>query len=299
MKLSVCILLCAFFTFFVQANKVHPLKKIIKVSLAVSKAAYLPIPQKRYLQHRAIIENPTTISPRRFLGVILLSPKYDFTQDRVACSIKGWKVKQYQFKETEVFLFTHTQQKLAVFGFRGTEALNLNDWKWNFNMVPTRTHIDKTVFVTHKGFRNRYLNIAPWFEREYMKIPQNYTIIITGHSLGGAEANIAAVFAAGKLKRCPDAVITYGSPLVGDQSFKSYFDTVVGCNRTLRIVSKGDLFAHVPKVFGYTHTCPALEVDGNTGLSFIRAHDLYIGYDRGLARLYNRNDIDFGCNKQL
>jgi hypothetical protein len=299
MKLSVCVLLGVFFAFFVEANRVHPLRKIIKVSLAVSKATYLPIPQKRYLQHGAIIENPTTISPRRFLGVFLLNPKYDFTQDRVACSMRDWNAKQYQYKETEVFLFTHAQQKLAVFGFRGTEALNLNDWKWNFNMVPTRTYIDKTVFVTHKGFRNRYLNIAPWFETEYRKIPQNYTIIITGHSLGGAEASIAAVFAAGKLKRRPDAVITYGCPLVGDQSFKSYYDTVVGCDRTLRIVSKGDIFAHLPKVFGYTHACPQLEVDGKTGLYFIKAHDLYIGYDRGLARLYNRHDIDFGCDKPL
>lgn len=299
MKLSVCALLCAFFAFNVEANRVLPLKKIIKVSLAVSKATYLPIPQKRYLQYGAIMENPTTISPRRFLGVILLSPKYDFTQDRVACSIKSWKAKHYQVKETEVFLFTHAQQRLAVFGFRGTEALNLRDWKWNFNVVPTQTYIDKTVFVTHKGFRNRYLNIAPWFETEYMKIPQNYTIIITGHSLGGAEANIAAVFAAGKLKRRPDAVITYGCPLVGDQSFTSYYESVIGCDRTLRIVSKRDIFAAVPKVFGYTHACRALKVDGKPGLNVINAHDLYIGYDRGLARLYNRNDIDFGCDKQL
>ena len=247
-----------------------------------------------------IIENPTTISPRRVLGVIpILNPKYDFTQDRVACSIKDWKAKTHENKETEVFLFTHEQQKLAVFGFRGTEALNIHDWKWNFNMIPTRTYIDKTVFVTHKGFRNRYLNIAQWFETEYLKIPQSYTIIITGHSLGGAQASIAAVFAGGKLKRRPDAVITYGTPLVGDGSFTSYYDTVVGCDRTLRIVSTGDLFAAVPEVFGYTHACSEVKVDGKTGLSFIRAHDLYIGYDRGLARMFNRNDIDFGCDKPL
>ena len=299
MKFGVYILLCVFCAFTVQASRVYPLRKIIKVSLAVSKATYLPIQPKRYLQDEAIIENPTTISPRRFLGVFLLNPKYDFTQDRVACSIKSWKAKHYEMKETEVFLFTHTQQKLAVFAFRGTEALNLQDWKWNFNMVPTRTYIDRTVFVTHKGFRNRYLNIASWFEDEYVKVPLNYTIIITGHSLGGAEAQIAAVFAAGKLKRRPDAVITYGTPLVGDHSFTSYYDTVVGCDRTLRIVSKGDLFAAVPKVFGYVHACPELKIDGKTGLSFIRAHDLYIGYDRGLARKYNRHDTDFGCDKQL
>ena len=299
MKCRICILLCLFFAVNAEASRIHPLRKIIKVTLAVSKATYLPIPQKRYLQHGAIIENPTTVIPRRFLGVILLPVKYDFSQDRVACSIKNWKAKHHQVKETEVFLFTHEQQRLAVFGFRGTEAMNLQDWKWNFNMVPTQTYIDKTVFVTHTGFRNRYLNIAPWFETEYMKIPQNYTIIITGHSLGGAEANIAAVFAAGKLKRRPDAVVTYGTPLVGDKSFTSYYDTVVGCSRTLRIVARGDLFAAVPKLFGYTHACSELKVDGKTGLSFIRAHDLYTGYDRGLARLYNRHDINFGCDQQL
>ena len=33
--------------------------------------------------------------------------------------------------------------------------------------------------------------------------------------MGGAKATIAAVFAASKLGRAPDAVVTWGSPLTG------------------------------------------------------------------------------------
>lgn len=299
MKVSVCVLLWASLASNVKANRVRPLRKIIKLSSAVSKATYLPLAGKRYLQDGLIIGNPTTISPRRFLGIFFLNPKYDVTQDRVSCSMNDWEAKHHHARETEAFVFSNAHQRIAVFGFRGTEALNLLDWIWNFDMGPTKTYINKTVFVTHKGFRNRYLNVASWFETEYMKIPHNYTIIITGHSLGGAEASIAAVFAAGKLQRRPDAVVTFGSPLVGDRSFISYYNTVVGCDRTLRIVSKGDLFAAVPQVFGYTHACPAVNIDGNTGQNVIRAHDMYIGYDGGLAKLFRPDDIDSGCDKPL
>ena len=45
------------------------------------------------------------------------------------------------------------------------------------------------------------------FEEQYQEtISTGYKIILTGHSLGGAEAVIAAVYAAGKLNHAPDAV---------------------------------------------------------------------------------------------
>ena len=70
-------------------------------------------------------------------------------------------------------------------------------------MRPLQSTIGKTTFTTHKSFRERYGYIASWFEAEYRNVPEDYTIVLTGHSLGGTEATIAAVFAAGKLKRLP------------------------------------------------------------------------------------------------
>ena len=296
---SFCILLLSLSS-CVAANRVYPPTKVIQLTLGVSKAAYLPLAGNRFIKNGGIVENPTTIVPRFFLGFVPLPPKYDPNQDKFACSIRGWTAKSYEIKETEVLMYKNDQQKLVIFGFRGTEALNLIDWAKNFNLIPKRSTIGNTTFYTHKGFRCRYGYIASWFEREYQGIPADYTILITGHSLGGAEATIAAVYAAGKLKRRPDAVVTYGSPLVGTQSFKNYYNQVVGCDRTLRITAKGDLFTDVPPIFGYTHVCNRIEVDGKTNIQPIKSHDLYGGYELGIRRKYpDMREIHFGCNRVL
>jgi hypothetical protein len=80
-----------------SANRVYPPTKVIKLALAISKATYLPIPSRRFIKNGAIIENPTSIWPRRLLNLILLPPKYDSAQDKVACSIGGWKAKVYKY----------------------------------------------------------------------------------------------------------------------------------------------------------------------------------------------------------
>jgi predicted lipase len=92
------------------------------------------------------------------------------------------------------------------------------------------------------------------FEEQYQEtISTGYKIILTGHSLGGAEAVIAAVYAAGKLNHAPDAVVTYGAPLTGNQAFVDYYGSVVGCGRALRFTSKGDIIPCIPDAFGYNH----------------------------------------------
>lgn len=286
----------------VLANRVYPPTKVIKLALAVSKATYLPITTKRFIKDGAIIENPSSLVPAfMLLGIIPFPPKYNPSQDKPACSIKEWTAKSHVNKETEVLMFTNVQQKLVVFGFRGTEPLNVRDWLGNFNLLPGTLTIGKTTISTHRGFRLRYGYIAQWFEAEYLKIPQSYSIVITGHSLGAAEATIAAIFAAGKLNRRPDAVVTYGSPYPGLLSLKKYYNQMVGCNRTVRMTAKCDPFTRVPMtVPGYIHVCDGVEVNGRIGLSFIKAHVLYQGYERGIQNKYSDvNAINFGCDQVL
>ena len=178
-------------------------------------------------------------------------------------------------------MFKHEKQKIVVFGFRGTESTNLNDWSKNFDMRPLQSIIGKTTFTTHKGFRERYGYIASWFEAEYRNVPEDYIIVLTRHSLGGAEATITAVFAAGKLKRRPDAVVTYGSPLIGKNSFTNY-KKVVSSDRTIITAARFDMFARVP--LGYSHPCPKTKLKGKTWppMSFLRAHFLSGGYEIGI-----------------
>ena len=273
---------------FSTANTVSPIKKIIRLAFGVSKATYLSIEEGRFIKD----------------GHIVARKRYD-PHEKVVCSLGGWSGKGYEKKDTEIMLFKNQKQKLAVFGFRGTEPTNIMDWKKNFDMDLAEAIIGQTKFALHKGFRDRYLDISPWFEAEYEAIPQDYTIVITGHSLGGALATISAAYASGNTNRRPDAVITFASPLVGDKKFHDYYGTKVGCDRTLRITAKGDIVTNFPINKFYTHVCDALEVNGKTGswwdnLNPLKSHSLYSGYDKGLARKYpNVNEINFGCDKLL
>ena len=93
--------------------------------------------------------------------------------------------------DTEVLLFKHSRQKLAAFGFRGTEGFNLNDWLKNFKVARTSAKIFRNMFKLHSGFNDRFEDISKSFRDQYKRIPNDYTIILTGLSLGGAMATIA------------------------------------------------------------------------------------------------------------
>ena len=273
-----------------------PLEKYIKLTIGVAKAAYLPLTGNRFIQNGHIIENPTTTQPFK---------KYDPKQEKYACSVGEWNAKSYASKGTEVLLFTHPQLKLAVFGFRGTEPTSINDWAKNFKMILVPVRVGSAAFKIHQGFRDRYQDISLWFETEYQAIPQDYKIMITGHSLGGALTTVSAAIVSGKTKRLPDAVIPYASPLVGGQDFQTYYENVVGCGRTLRVTVEGDIITKAPStLLGYTHVCSPLELEGHTGFltpgKMIENHDVYANYDRGLEKRYaNMNDINLGCDRRI
>ena len=290
----------SFFLFFFllatgKANTVSPINRLIRLAFGVSKATYMPLEGSRYIQDGKIFGRAKTS--------LSAAGPHSPNEEQV-CEVKEWTAKSYEKDNTELIVFKHIKQKLAIFGFRGTEATSFIDWKKNFDMKLTETSIGSARFKIHQGFRERYLDIAQWFENEYQALSEDFTIVITGHSLGGALSTIAAAYTSGKLSRRPDAVITFGSPLVGDKDFHEYYGKVVGCDRTLRIKAKFDLFTKVPGGKHYTHVCNALEVDGTEGwlgsLNFVKNHSLYAGYKVGLARKFsNVNKINFGCDKLL
>ncbi|XP_028404694.1 uncharacterized protein LOC114527241 [Dendronephthya gigantea] len=276
-----------------------PLEKYIKLTAGVSKAAYLPLAGNRFIQNGHIMEKANALKRK----IKFFESSNDKNQEKIACSLGGWSAKSHANRDTEVLLFTHPEMKLAIFGFRGTESKNLNDWRKNFKTILTSVRIGSAGFKIHQGFRDRYLDISPWFESEYQAIPQDYKIMITGHSLGGALATVSAVYAGGKLNRKPDAVIPFASPLVGEKDFQAYYEEFVGCDHTLRVTVKNDMVTKIPPpLVGYVHVCSPLELEGNTGfldeLKLAENHSLYRGYAIGLAKRYkNENNINLGCDR--
>ena len=98
---------------YVAANRVYPPSKVIKLTLAVSKAAYIPFSERRFIRNGYIIENPSTSKLRKLWGFIPLPPKYNPAQDKIACAVGGWIAKSYENRETEVLMFKNVEQKLG------------------------------------------------------------------------------------------------------------------------------------------------------------------------------------------
>ena len=254
--------------------------------------------------------NPhVTVRPRyhRGVGIVMKSYgrgvgalpnlfRYDPTSEREACRTRDWNGTAFVNKDTEVVKFVNHRQKIVVFGFRGTEVKSASDWLANLDFRPEEFWVNNTRLRAHRGFKNRYDNIASWFEKEYLTIPREYLILLTGHNQGAAQASIASVFAAGKLARPPNAVITWGSPLTGAWSFRKFYRKYVGCHVTVNYVTKGDIVASLPMIHGYAHACDVVELEPKHN-DFIRAHSLYSGYGEGLERAYgDTQGMKSGCD---
>jgi hypothetical protein len=154
-------------------------------------------------------------------------------------------VSVFNRDDTQAFLAVRDEQ-FAVLAFRGTA--NLQDWRINLDAI--RVPLPGVPGVTvHRGFLDAFeccrAEIGAAVDAN---VPSTLGLYITGHSLGGALAQIAsAVLERDNLAAC----YTFGSPRVGTVGF----DLQVKCPH-YRVVNNWDLVPGVPwPLFrGYSHT---------------------------------------------
>jgi pimeloyl-ACP methyl ester carboxylesterase len=145
--------------------------------------------------------------------------------------------------------------ELAVLSFRGTA--NWKDWEIDLNAVRIPMPGYEAVDV-HSGFWNAYRDSADDILAAVNEhVGPDLGLYITGHSLGGALAQIAAA----KLERDNlAACYTFGSPRVATAKFDRY----VKCPH-YRLVNHWDLVPGVPLpmlLWGYRHTGDPRLLDG-------------------------------------
>lgn len=152
-------------------------------------------------------------------------------------------------------------ENIIVFSFRGATPSAGRNWITDLNSqrMPYPGLRGATV---HKGFYNAYLSIARQVNlaaKSLLANCQGCHIYVTGHSLGGAVATLAA---ADLFALTPDLTLyTFGSPRVGDLAFATYFDKIVP--DTYRIVNSHDLVPHIPQRFlGFRHVSREIWYNG-------------------------------------
>lgn len=143
-------------------------------------------------------------------------------------------------KLTDGYAFVAESDALSVLSFRGTDS-NAN-WHTDFQAKLIHPAHTAAKLRVHQGFYKAFEDLAKDGLRETIETrvaaAQDRPLYITGHSLGGALAQIAAaVFACDTIAAC----YTYGAPRVGN----AYFDLWVK-PPSYRVINHADLVPQLP-----------------------------------------------------
>lgn len=131
--------------------------------------------------------------------------------------------------------FSAALEGALVVAFRGTD--NFANWLTDGQVV--QVHDDPYPGKVHRGFATALAQLWPGV-LEKLPPPGTVPVWVTGHSLGGALATLAAIRLenAGYTVR---AVYTFGSPRVGNLDFYHDYEPV-----NYRFVNNDDVVPHVP-----------------------------------------------------
>jgi hypothetical protein len=198
---------------------------------AFSQLAYLPFLDTQ--------PPPAKGSPK-----LLKDGGWDELQDRLSAG--GFSLAATFNKDDSQAFLAVNKDEFAVLAFRGTA--NLGDWAINLNALRMPLPGFPGVQV-HRGFWEAFEASNDEIRAAVdLHVPDNLGLYITGHSLGGALAQIAsAVLERDNLAAC----YTFGSPRVGTRNF----DRDIKCPH-YRLINHWDLVPGVPapSPWGYQHT---------------------------------------------
>lgn len=131
-----------------------------------------------------------------------------------------------------------SSKKFGVLAFRGTEATSIKDIKADAKATTTKCETEGKI---HSGFDAAFkeVHLAIQNKLQNSDMLQNKPLFITGHSLGGALATIAAkkLSHQGGVAAC----YTFGSPRVGDDEWIADIKTAV-----YRVVNAADCVTMLP-----------------------------------------------------
>ena len=163
-----------------------------------------------------------------------------------------WKLDSCLFiEEDDTQCFVASSPGAVVVAFRGTESTG--DWLANLNVFGT----SQPYGVVHRGFHTGFTVVKSRIQQELRRLPDR-KVVLTGHSLGGALATIAAAEWQGVFPI--DAIYTYGQPAVGRGDFPAFMRKHYG-DIFYRFVNDDDIVPLVPP--GYRHVGRLYQFDGS------------------------------------
>jgi hypothetical protein len=192
-------------------------------------------------------------------------------RDKIWQQLQSWSdrfqdIAVFNNKSTQSFVAQH--EDFIIAAFRGTDQLQ--DWLDNLNLpvVPT------LMGGAHRGFLMALADVWPdmlnsiqSFQVERINIREGFnsvskykTLWITGHSLGGALATLAAADLIDKDQPF-SSVYTFGQPRCVNRQMARNMN-IEAKNRIFRFQNNNDIVTRIPqRVMGYSHVGTFLYID--------------------------------------
>jgi len=166
--------------------------------------------------------------------------------------VEEWKVPNFlPFHHSNVRGFIAASDHFTIVSFLGSER-DSEIWQENIDASFIEGPFGQGDRV-HRGFNIGIANEIKNIESKITDVGnENAPVLLTGHSLGGAIANLAAAYLF--IKKHPvHSVYTFGAPRVGCKNFKDIYNKF-DCGRSFRIVNRHDIVSRIPpRMLRYKH----------------------------------------------
>lgn len=207
----------------------------------------------------------------------------------------GYDIKYIHDKKSDMQCVVITKGDNIHIGFRGTLTAKHLMKDLNATLV-TAGFLEKGRL--HGGFYHGFRHLMPQLNEVLDKHAQSqgknlddYKFGITGHSMGGALAKIAALYINKEWGIEPDKVrvATFGDPRVFDIKAANAYDEVLGRN-TVRVSEYGqDIVSHVPSgSMGFKHVGAHIKVKTPEGYT---SHGMN-GYQKAIEDIPDKEFVD-------
>ena len=150
--------------------------------------------------------------------------------------------------DTHIIMAYDASLKSHFISIRGSS--DINNWISNIQTRIIYPYFDKNIGV-HNGLYHEYLLYRKRLLTYIQGLDVNVSLIITGHSSGGATASLLA-YDLVSLSYTNIQLYTFGSPRIGNKEFvNSFMSFDIQSNR---ITYKKDIVPHLPEeLFGFVH----------------------------------------------
>eukprot|EP00929_Paragymnodinium_shiwhaense_P105998 TRINITY_DN71083_c0_g2_i1.p1 TRINITY_DN71083_c0_g2~~TRINITY_DN71083_c0_g2_i1.p1 ORF type:complete len:617 (-),score=102.37 TRINITY_DN71083_c0_g2_i1:93-1943(-) len=154
-------------------------------------------------------------------------------------------------------VYKSESRKVAIVVFRGTQMSSMKNWAVDADIVQVEMQLglNGPTALVHQGFLEALNRVLPrvkkwvngYFVGLFGSVPKDWTLVFTGHSLGGALALLAATMAESqRWMRRPDATVTFGAPRVADDALDKWWQQQGLCNKLLRVNVYNDVIHWLP-----------------------------------------------------